>query len=57
MIEHGQQDEKLLDDANIDSELIKLDNHHKIFNCDCDTMEKDITNITDIYGKEKIVKM
>ena len=57
MIEYGQQEEKLLDDANINSEIMKLDDHFKLFNCDCDTIEKEIINIRDIYGKEKIMKM
>jgi hypothetical protein len=57
MIDYGQHDEKLLDDANINSEITKLDDHFKIFNCDCDTIEKEISKITDIFGKEKIMKM
>jgi hypothetical protein len=57
MIDYGQQEEKLLDDTNIESEVMKLDDNFKIFNCNCDLIEKEIKNFRDIYGKEKIMKM
>ena len=57
MINYGQQEEKLLDDTNIESEVMKLDDNFNIFNCNCDLIEKEIKNFRDIYGKEKIMKM
>lgn len=57
MIDYGQQEEKLLDDTNIESEVMKLDDNFNIFNCNCDLIEKEIKNFRDIYGKEKIMKM
>jgi hypothetical protein len=57
MIDDGHQEEKLLDETNIESEFMKLDDNYKIFNCNCDTIEKEISNFKDVYAKEKIMKM
>jgi len=57
MIDYGQQEEKLLDATNIESEVMKLDDNFKIFNSNCDLIEKEIKSFRDIYGKEKIMKM
>ena len=57
MIDYGQQEEKLLDNSNIELEVTKLDDHYKIFNSNCHTIEKEISNLRDVYGREKIMKM